>query len=87
MMGWEEVEDIKIPIYLARSMPLRAMGGFLELIIRSQVEIHKSQPSQVEQTFQFMDSVYRLPNKRVEVNIVDHDHLMESYSHVYIWES
>jgi len=65
-------------------MPLQEMASVIELIIHYQVEIYKSQPSPMEQTFQFMDCVYHFPTKGAQINVVDHgDHPMESYSYVY----
>jgi len=61
------------------------MARIIELIIRYQVEIHKIQPSSIEQTFQFMDCVYMVPTEGEEIEVTSHeDWLMESYSYVYL---
>jgi len=51
MMGWEDVEDLKLPIYLVESMPLRVMVAIIELIVKYQVELQRDPPAKVEQTF------------------------------------
>ena len=39
MMGWEDVEELKLPIVLAGCLPLRALVAILDLVIKYQVEL------------------------------------------------
>ena len=72
MLGWEDVTYLKLTLYLVGCMPLPAMAGIIVLIIQYQVEIHKSQPSLVEHTFEFMDCIYMAPTEGAEIEVTNH---------------
>ena len=84
MMGWETVDELKVPIILAGSIPLRAISAILEVITKYQVELQRAPPATVDQTFQFMNCVYTIPTEGAEVEVQAHeDKLMGAYSRVY----
>ena len=72
-MGWEDVEDLKLPIILVGSLPLRALVAILDLVIKYQVELQRAPPASVEQTFQFVNCVYTISTEGTELDVQGHE--------------